>query len=118
MSKSTTRRGFIQKFAASVAGAAVAPAIVNAGDANAKIEFLKRAGKVGANDTINIALIGAGGMGLADTNTAITVPGVKLVAACDLYDGRLADAKNEFMGMIFSLHVITRKSSAEKMYML
>lgn len=113
MSKSTTRRGFIQKFAASVAGAAVAPAIVNAGDANAKIEFLKRAGKVGANDTINIALIGAGGMGLADTNTAITVPGVKLVAACDLYDGRLADAKRIYGNDIFTTRdykeIISRK---------
>jgi predicted dehydrogenase len=35
-------------------------------------------------------------MGTADTNTAITVPGVKLLAVCDLYDGRLADAKRKW----------------------
>ena len=41
-------------------------------------------------------------MGLADANTAITVPGVKLVAACDLYDGRLADAKRIYGSDIFT----------------
>ncbi len=47
-------------------------------------------------------MIGAGGMGTADTNTAITVPGVKLVAACDLYDGRLADAKKKWGNDIYT----------------
>ncbi len=55
-----------------------------------------------ANNNIQIALIGAGGMGLADANTAITVPGVKLVAACDLYDGRLTDAKRIYGNDIFT----------------
>lgn len=113
MSNSTTRRNFIQKLAAGVAGAAVAPTVLHAGDSQAKSEFLKRAGKIGSNDTINIALIGAGGMGLADANTAITVPGVKLVAACDLYDGRLADAKRIYGNDIFTTRdykeIISRK---------
>src|SRR5579864_2600756 len=46
-----------------------------------------------ANDSIQIALIGAGGMGMGDTHYALSVPGVKLVAVCDVYDGRLARAK-------------------------
>jgi predicted dehydrogenase len=46
-----------------------------------------------ANDTIQIALIGAGGMGSGDTNLALRVPGVKLVAVADIYDGRLRRAK-------------------------
>ena len=54
------------------------------------------------NDQIQLALIGAGGMGFADTNTAITTPGVKLVAACDLYDGRLVAAKNKYGKDIFT----------------
>jgi predicted dehydrogenase len=41
------------------------------------------------NDQIQLAVIGAGGMGMADVNTAVRVPGVKLVAAADVYDGRL-----------------------------
>jgi len=46
-----------------------------------------------ANDHIQIALIGAGGQGQYDTKTAIQVPGVKLVAVADCYDGRLAHSK-------------------------
>jgi len=46
-----------------------------------------------ANDQIQVALIGAGGMGQGDTRTAAQVPGVKVVAAADCYDGRLAHSK-------------------------
>ena len=46
-----------------------------------------------ANDQIQVALIGAGGMGQGDTRTAAQVPGVKVVAAADCYDGRLAHCK-------------------------
>lgn len=46
-----------------------------------------------ANDTINLALIGAGIQGQGDTRAALQVPGVKLVAVADCYDGRLAHAK-------------------------
>ena len=48
---------------------------------------------VAANDHIQIALIGAGGQGQYDTKTAVQVPGVKLVAVADCYDGRLARSK-------------------------
>jgi predicted dehydrogenase len=41
------------------------------------------------NDNIQIALIGAGGMGQGDAEMATSLPGVKLVAACDCYNGRL-----------------------------
>ena len=46
-----------------------------------------------ANDTIQIALIGAGGMGQGDAHFATSLPGVKLIAACDIYDGRLEHCK-------------------------
>jgi predicted dehydrogenase len=46
-----------------------------------------------ANDSIQLALIGAGIQGQGDTRTALQVPGVKLVAVADCYDGRLAHAK-------------------------
>jgi predicted dehydrogenase len=47
----------------------------------------------GPNDAVQIALVGAGGMGVEDAKTALTHDGVRLVAACDLYDGRLAEAR-------------------------
>src|SRR5574341_1130844 len=49
--------------------------------------------KIAANDRIRIATIGCGGMGMGDTRYALSIPGVELVAACDLYDGRLQRAK-------------------------
>ena len=49
--------------------------------------------KISSNDRINIAVIGMGIMGNNNVNTALKVPGVQLVAACDLYTGRLEQAK-------------------------
>ena len=54
------------------------------------------------NDNIQIALIGAGGMGTADANTATSIPGTKLIAACDLYDGRIEAAKKNYGKGIFT----------------
>jgi predicted dehydrogenase len=55
-----------------------------------------------ANDSIQIALIGAGGMGMGDTGLALSIPGVKLVAVCDVYDGRLARAKERWGNQLFT----------------
>ncbi|MFZ0732510.1 MAG: Gfo/Idh/MocA family oxidoreductase [Candidatus Sulfotelmatobacter sp.] len=55
-----------------------------------------------ANDHIQIALIGAGGQGQFDTKTAVQVPGVKLVAVADCYDGRLAHSKEIWGDDIFT----------------
>jgi len=55
-----------------------------------------------ANDHIQIALIGAGGQGMWDTRTAVEVPGVKLVAVADCYNGRLARSKELWGDDIFT----------------
>lgn len=52
--------------------------------------------KIAANDKIRIACIGLGIMGNKDCVSALKVPGVELVAACDLYTGRLEAAKEKF----------------------
>jgi predicted dehydrogenase len=52
--------------------------------------------KVAANDTIQVALIGCGGMGQDDARASAAVPGVKVVAAADCYDGRLTHMKEQF----------------------
>ncbi len=57
---------------------------------------------VSANDHIQIALIGAGGQGQYDTKAAVQVPGVKLVAAADCYDGRLAHCKELWGDDVFT----------------
>ncbi|HTH54173.1 MAG TPA: Gfo/Idh/MocA family oxidoreductase [Edaphobacter sp.] len=55
-----------------------------------------------ANDTIQLALIGAGIQGQSDTHYALEVPGVKLVAAADCYDGRLAHVKELWGNDVFT----------------
>ncbi len=54
------------------------------------------------NDKIRIAGIGMGIMGNQDIDTALKVPGVELVAVCDLYSGRLERAKEKYGKNIFT----------------
>ncbi len=91
-----SRRAFLEKFAKGVAGAALLPTALPALGGQAHSEMQRLAPKYEANDQLQIGLIGAGGMGSADTNTALSVPGIKLVAVCDLYDGRLDDARKKW----------------------
>ena len=60
------------------------------------------AAPVAANDHIQIALIGAGGQGQGDTRVAVQVPGVKLVAVADCYDGRLEHSKEIWGNDLFT----------------
>jgi predicted dehydrogenase len=55
-----------------------------------------------SNDKINIACIGMGIMGFNDVYTAVQVPGVTFVAACDLYTGRLQHAKELYGKDLFT----------------
>src|SRR6516162_7641469 len=60
------------------------------------------AGPFSPNDQIQLALIGAGIQGQGDTRTAVQVPGVKLTAVADCYDGRLAHSKELWGPDIFT----------------
>ena len=89
-----SRRKFLKKLGSTAAVAAAVPAAL----AHEPIQIaeylpLVKRQNISANDRIRIALIGTGGMGIGDTNTALMVEGVEVVAACDLYDGRLTRAK-------------------------
>ena len=55
-----------------------------------------------ANGNIQVACIGFGIMGQGDCRTAVTVPGVKLVAVCDIYDGRTKKAKEVYGKDLFT----------------
>ncbi len=56
----------------------------------------------GANDRINVACIGFGIMGQGDVSTVNTVPGAKLVAVSDIYEGRLTKAREVYGKDIFT----------------
>lgn len=102
-SSQNSRRSFISNVTKGVIGASLIPSVITAKDRNRHILELRRdAEKFGPNDQVNIALIGSGGMGVADTITCLTVPGVKLVAVCDLYDGRLEEAKKRWGNDIYT----------------
>jgi predicted dehydrogenase len=95
-----TRRRFI----GTLAGGAAAAATVSMSAASRDREetIPDRQQPASPSDNIQLALIGAGIQGTGDTATAITVPGVKLVAVCDLYDGRLTEAKKRWGQDLFT----------------
>jgi predicted dehydrogenase len=101
----SSRRSFIKKLTTTTAAVAVGSNLFASENMVKPFAILKRQLGHELNDQINIALIGAGGMGNSDTDTALKIPGVKLVAVCDLYDGRLKDAKAKWGADIFTTRV-------------
>ncbi|MFS4456045.1 Gfo/Idh/MocA family protein [Maribacter sp. 2304DJ31-5] len=90
MKKKSTRRSFLKKATLTSAALTTAPMIMGASFEEKIILSRTYTPKnYLANDHINLALIGSGIQGIYDTQTALRVDGVKLVAVCDLYEGRL-----------------------------
>src|SRR5688500_10254416 len=54
------------------------------------------------NNKIQIALIGAGGLGMGDTRISLGLGETGLVAAADIYDGRLKRVKEQFGDHVFT----------------
>ena len=95
-----SRRRFLGSLAAGALAAGATPRTI-AADQRREVERLARKHQ-SANDQIQIAVIGAGGMGMADVSTALEVPGVKLVAAADCYAGRLTAVKDKYGPDVFT----------------
>src|SRR5262245_3380413 len=58
--------------------------------------------QVRPNDKIRIALLGAGGMGSGDVRSALQTGLTEIVAAADVYEDRLARAKEEWGSHLFT----------------
>jgi predicted dehydrogenase len=95
---SQRRRDFIKKISggALLAASPVHELLAGKSQRNYTHEIPWLNQKIAANDQIQIACIGTGIMGMGDTRTALMVPGVKLMAVADLYDGHLVRAKELF----------------------
>ena len=88
------RRTFM-KSASTIAAASLAGTTIDAFASQAEQPIAK-------NDLIQIALIGAGGQGQFDTGIALEVPGTKLLAVADCYQGRLDHSKEVWGDDIFT----------------
>jgi predicted dehydrogenase len=93
--KQNSRRSFLKKAALGSAAISSAPAVLSGSyDQRLQLDARSYANKTyPANDLVNLAVIGSGIQGIYDTTSALRVSGVKLVAACDLYRGRLDRAR-------------------------
>src|SRR5438270_6394407 len=84
----TNRRKFLQSSATMVGGGLLLSAVNNQAFAIFK-------NRIAPSDQLNIGAIGINGMGWADVTSALKIPGVNLIAICDVdknvMDKRMAD---------------------------
>ena len=96
-----SRRKFLNSLAAGALAGGATPKFLSTRERN-HIHTLARQKYQSANDQIQLAVIGAGGMGMADVETALSIPGVRLVAVADCFDGRLATARENYGQDLFA----------------
>ncbi len=103
MKNNTSRRSFLKRATLGSAAVTATPLLLSASPYEQRIRLERNylVQGYGANDQIQLGLIGSGIQGIYDTTAALKVEGVKLVAVCDLYDGRLERAKELWGNDIF-----------------
>lgn len=97
----SSRRKFLQQLGATSLVTASAPFVSLGAQEKAEERILQYERKISSNDTIRIGVIGYGVQGHFDLTTALKVPGVELAGICDLYTGRLENAKEQFGDDLF-----------------
>lgn len=102
--KKNSRRKFLQQLGGTgiLLSAGGLSALDAATSAAGNTKMLVAEKSIGPSDTLRIACIGMGIMGYNDVSTALKVPGVQLVAAADLYTGRLQRAKELYGKDLFT----------------
>jgi len=98
----TSRRKFLQQIGAFGLATAASPLASLASKEKAEERILRYSRKISSNDKIRLAVIGFGIQGHGDLATALKVPGVELAGVCDLYAGRLANAKEMYGDQILT----------------
>jgi predicted dehydrogenase len=92
----SSRRSFIKKMAGTALASSMGTSLLASVGTESIALDLTNSTIGSSNDQVNIAIIGMGIMGFSNAETSLQVPGVKLVAVCDLYTGRLDRAKEKF----------------------
>ena len=93
---SSSRRKFLRQIGATTLAAAASPLSSLAARERAEERIMHYERKISSNDKVRLGVIGYGVQGHFDLNTALKVPGVELAGICDLYTGRLDNAKEKF----------------------
>ena len=98
----SSRRKFLQQIGATSLLTAAAPLTSLAAKEKAEERTLFYEKKISSADTIRLGVIGFGIQGHFDLQTALKVPGVQLAGICDLYIGRLDNAKELYGNDLFT----------------
>jgi predicted dehydrogenase len=102
MDNRKSRRNFLQQIGATTLAAAASPLVSFAARGKAEERIMQCERKITANDKIRLGVIGYGVQGHFDSDTALKVPGVELAGVCDLYTGRLDNAKEKFGNELYT----------------
>ena len=99
---SASRRKFLQQLAATSLATAASPLAALAAQGKAEERILHYEKAISPNDKIRVGVIGYGVQGHFDLTTALKVPGVELAGICDLYTGRIDNAKEKFGNELYT----------------
>ncbi len=91
-----SRKRFLQQIGATSLAAAAFPLQSLFAREKAEERILRYEKKISSGEKIRLGVIGFGVQGHMDLETALKVPGVELGGICDLYTGRLENAKEMF----------------------
>ena len=92
----SSRRRFLTQIGATGLVTLINPIATATAQAKAEERIMKYNKKFSTLDTIRLGVIGYGVQGHFDLDTALRIPGVELAGICDLYLGRLENAKELF----------------------
>ncbi|MFN5055902.1 MAG: Gfo/Idh/MocA family protein [Bacteroidota bacterium] len=98
----SSRRNFLHQIGATSLVAAISPLGSLAAQEKAEERIIRYDKKISTGDKIRLGVIGFGVQGHIDLATALKVPGVELAGICDLYTGRLQNAKEMYGNDLFT----------------
>jgi predicted dehydrogenase len=98
----SSRRNFLHQIGATSLVAAISPLSSLAAQEKAEERIIRYEKKISTGDKIRLGVIGFGVQGHIDLATALKVPGVELAGICDLYTGRLQNAKEMYGNDLFT----------------